>query len=115
MAETLGRLLDDPGRFALRNGADVMLLFNVVLQAAAGFLLPILVIFIVSGLAVSFAQNMPNVVLSRIRPKLSKISPAAGLTRLFGRSGLVEFAKGTFKLVAIGSSRSCCSARPRRR
>ena len=101
MAETLGRLMDDPGRWALRNGADAMLLFNVVLEAAAGFLLPILVIFAVSGLAVSFAQNMPSVVLSRIQPKLSKISPTAGLTRLFGRVGFVEFGKSGFKLFVI--------------
>lgn len=102
MADTLGRLMDDPGGWALRNGADAVLLFNVILQASAGFLLPIFAVFLVSGLAVSLAQNAPSLVLERIKPKLSKISPSAGLKRLFGRAGFVELGKGSFKLLAIG-------------
>ncbi len=102
MADVLTRLLDDPGHWTLRNGADAALLGDVVGEAAARFLLPILVTFAVTGVAVSFAQGMPGVVLGRIQPKLSKISPAAGLARLLGRQGLVEFAKGCAKLAVIG-------------
>jgi flagellar biosynthesis protein FlhB len=36
-------------------------------------------------------------------PKFSKISPASGLKRLFGKQAAVNFAKGIFKLVALGT------------
>jgi flagellar biosynthetic protein FlhB len=38
-----------------------------------------------------------------IKPKLSKISPLAGLKRLFSKQALVNFAKGVIKLVVIGA------------
>ncbi len=102
MADALGRLMEDPGRWSLQNGADAMLLFGELLKAAASLLTPIFIIYLVAGLAVSFAQNTPSVVLDRIFPKLSKISPTTGLKRLVGRTGLIEFAKNSFKLVAVG-------------
>jgi flagellar biosynthetic protein FlhB len=37
-----------------------------------------------------------------LRPTLSKISPAAGLKRLFSRQALVNFAKGLAKLAVVG-------------
>jgi len=37
-----------------------------------------------------------------LRPALSKISPAAGLKRLFSRQALVNFAKGLAKLALVG-------------
>jgi flagellar biosynthetic protein FlhB len=41
--------------------------------------------------------------LEVLAPKLSKISPAAGLKRLFSKQALANFAKGLVKLVLIGS------------
>ena len=38
----------------------------------------------------------------RLKPKLSKISPAAGATRIFGKQAAANFAKGIFKLIALG-------------
>jgi len=38
-----------------------------------------------------------------LAPKLSKISPAAGFKRMFGKQALANFAKGLVKLVLIGS------------
>jgi flagellar biosynthetic protein FlhB len=37
-----------------------------------------------------------------LRPALSKISPAAGLKRLFSRQALINFAKGLAKLAVVG-------------
>ena len=102
MADTLGRLMEDPARWRLENGADAMLLFGVLLKAATSLLMPIFLIYIAAGLAVSFAQNTPSVVLDRIFPKLSKISPTTGLKKLVGKSGLVEFIKSGVKLLAVG-------------
>jgi|SRR5215831_14304866 len=38
-----------------------------------------------------------------LMPKLSKISPAAGFKRLFGKQALANFAKGLVKLVLVGT------------
>ena len=94
----LARLMDNPGGWALRNGADAANLGGAVAGAVATFVVPVFIVFILAGLAVSFAQNMPRVVLSRIAPKLSKLSPMGGLKRLLGRQGLIEFGKALFKI-----------------
>ena len=102
LAETLAHLFEDPARWRLNSGADAGDLAGVLLGAAASFVGPIFAIFLVAGLAVSFAQNAPSVVLDRIAPKLSKISPGTGLSRLVGKDGLVAFGKSLFKLVIMG-------------
>src|SRR5512141_2212029 len=38
-----------------------------------------------------------------LKPKFSKISPAAGFKRIFGKQAAANFAKGIFKLVALGA------------
>jgi flagellar biosynthetic protein FlhB len=38
-----------------------------------------------------------------LKPKFSKISPAAGAKRIFGKQAAVNFAKGVFKLIALGA------------
>jgi flagellar biosynthetic protein FlhB len=38
-----------------------------------------------------------------LKPKLSKISPGAGFKRIFGKQAVANFAKGLFKLVALGA------------
>ncbi|MBE7204023.1 MAG: flagellar type III secretion system protein FlhB, partial [Parafilimonas terrae] len=92
----------DPDRFRLDGAGDAAAVMTAPLGAAAGFLIPIFIVFIVAGLAASFAQNMPSVSLERIQPNFGKLSPMGGFKRLFGRTGLVEFGKGCFKLLAIG-------------
>jgi flagellar biosynthesis protein FlhB len=39
----------------------------------------------------------------QLKPKLSKISPGAGFKRIFGKQAAVNFAKGLFKLIALGA------------
>jgi flagellar biosynthesis protein FlhB len=38
-----------------------------------------------------------------LKPSFSKISPASGLKRIFGKQAAVNFGKGIFKLIALGS------------
>jgi flagellar biosynthetic protein FlhB len=38
-----------------------------------------------------------------LKPKLSKISPAAGAKRIFGKQAAANFGKGIFKVVALGA------------
>jgi flagellar biosynthetic protein FlhB len=38
-----------------------------------------------------------------LKPKFDKISPGAGLKRIFGKQAVANFAKGVFKLIALGA------------
>src|SRR5204863_532638 len=38
-----------------------------------------------------------------LKPKLSKISPGAGFKRVFGKQAAANFAKGLFKVIALGA------------
>ena len=98
---TLKSLIDDPDGFRLSTTADAQNLLTVVGLQAMHFMLPLVLVMIVFGLAASLLQNSPRVVLDRIQPDFSRISPAKGWSRLFGTQGLMEFAKAVFKLVTV--------------
>jgi flagellar biosynthetic protein FlhB len=102
LVPTLKSLLDDPDGFRLSTAADAQNLLTVVGLQAMRFMLPLVIIMIVFGLAASLLQNAPRLVLDRIQPNFSRISPAQGWSRIFGTQGLVEFAKAVFKLVSVG-------------
>lgn len=94
-------LLDDPDGVRLSTAADAQNLLSVVGLHAMRFMLPLVLVLIVFGLAASLLQNSPRMVLERIRPNLSRISPVRGWSRIFGIQGFVEFAKAVFKLVTV--------------
>lgn len=98
---TLTSFLDDPDGFRLSTAADAQNLLTVVGLQAMHFMLPLVLVLIAFGLAASLLQNSPRLVLERIQPDFSRISPAKGWSRLFGSQGLVEFAKALFKLVTV--------------
>lgn len=101
LLDVLSRMLDDPGGWSLRNGGDAALLFRATLESCAIFVGPTLTLILVLGLVASFAQNPPRIVLERLKPDLSRISPASGWSRLLGMRGQIEFGKATFKLAAM--------------
>jgi flagellar biosynthetic protein FlhB len=103
LVPTLKGLLDDPEGFRLGTAADAQNLLSVIGLEALRFMVPLVVILVVFGLAASLLQNAPSFVLERIRPDPSRISPLQGWTRLFGTQGLVEFSKAVFKLVSVGA------------
>lgn len=101
LAATIMTLIDHPGGFALGGSNEALhLLWAISLQMGA-FLIPLIAILTLSGLAAAFFQNAPNLALEQIKPKWSRVSPAAGWKRIFGGSGFVEFGKSLFKFGAI--------------
>lgn len=58
---------------------------------------------VVAAVLASFVQN--GIVFSSepIKPKLEKISPMKGIKRLFSMRSMIEFVKGIFKIIIIGS------------
>ena len=101
LVPTLKGFLDDPDGFRLSTAADAQNLLSVVGLQAMRFMLPLVIVLIAFGLAASLLQNAPRLVLDRIQPNFSRISPAQGWSRIFGAQGLVEFAKAVFKLVSV--------------
>jgi flagellar biosynthetic protein FlhB len=101
MGETLKDLFEQPDQWRLENSTDVVSLSVHLGWAISAFLLPPMLIFIIFGLGSSFAQNMPSMVLERIRPQFSRVSPAKGFGRIYSGPGFVEFGKSIFKILIV--------------
>ena len=69
-------------------------------ELAAG-LLPMLGLLFLAGLAIGALQGRPTLAWARLKPQWKKLNPVAGLTRLFGKQALVEFAKTLAKCTAV--------------
>lgn len=72
-----------------------------LMLAVAEALAPLFGTLILFALLGAALQARPRIVMSRIAPKWSKVSPVAGAKRLFGGRAMVEFGKTLIKLVAV--------------
>jgi flagellar biosynthetic protein FlhB len=68
--------------------------------AAVGIPLAVLMIAAIFG---NMIQHRLVWSVEPLKPQLSKISPAAGIKRLFSSQALVNFAKGLIKLIVVGA------------
>jgi flagellar biosynthetic protein FlhB len=98
---TLIHFLDDPAGWRLERASDVMGLGEIMMIAAARFLLPTVILLMLAGVIASIAQNPPRIVPDRIMPDLSRISIREGFGRIFGPRGWTEFAKNVAKVGAV--------------
>lgn len=98
---SLSKFIDRPETLPVGEDGIGQLLIEIV-QSAGGILFIPFIMFITAIFLSSFVQN--NFVLSvdPIIPKLEKISPMKGFSRLFSMRSLVEFLKSIFKLVVTG-------------
>jgi flagellar biosynthesis protein FlhB len=103
LAGSMMILMDHPGGFSLDGGTDTAALLWAVAGVMAKFLLPIVFMLALAGLAAAFFQHAPTLALDQIRPKWSRVSPAAGWKRIFSPSGMVEFLKSLFKFGAVAT------------
>ena len=109
---SLESFLDHPGSFSVGTAADATAVLSVVAIEAAKVVGPPILVLAIAGIAASFLQNQPQLVVDRIEPKLERISISKGFSRIFGLQGQVEFLKSLFKLsivavagyIALGSS-----------
>lgn len=101
LAESLSQLFANPTKSAFATTADTMKIFAFAGEAATTFLIPIVLILMMAGLVAGFGQGLPRLVGDRIKPKWSKVSPAAGLKRLGGRDGQIEFLKNLAKFTIV--------------
>ena len=101
LAGSLVELFANPTRDPFGTMADTMWVLHQAADASLAFLWPILLLLMIAGLVAGMAQGIPHLVLDRITPKFSKLSPAAGFKRLAGRDGQVEFLKSTAKFIIV--------------
>ena len=83
--------------------ADVASLLAALLGQLAWPLAPLLAGLMIAGAAAGLVQAEPRLVAERVRPQASRVSPAKGWGRLFGRRGLAEFAKSLAKVAVAGA------------
>lgn len=74
-----------------------------LLRGVALLLSPMILLMVLGALAGVALQGEVVVAAERLRPKWSKISPAAGLKRLFSLASFVEFLKSVSKVLAVGA------------
>lgn len=102
MGSFLSIFIEKPEDWLLQRGEDVTLLLRIVFLEV-GKIVGVLMLLLVTGaVAASVLQNTPRMVLERIRPQFSRISPRQGWTRIFGVKGWVEFLKQLGKLLFAG-------------
>ncbi len=85
---------DGPGLLALAQSLEY--------AVAAAIGLPLLMLML-AAIAANMMQHRLVWSGEQLKPKFSKISPAAGAKRIFGKQALANFAKGIFKLAALGA------------
>src|SRR6266702_6280654 len=88
------------------DGAALLQLGNtlgIAVLAAIGVPLLMLMIAAIAGNMIQHRLVWSG---ESLKPKFSKVSPGAGLKRIFGKQAAVNFAKGIFKLVALGDRKS---------
>ena len=85
---------DGPGLLELAKSLEYVLI------AALG--VPVLML-VLAAIAGNLVQHRLVWSAESLKPKFSKISPMAGAKRIFGKQAAANFAKGIFKLVALGA------------
>jgi flagellar biosynthetic protein FlhB len=101
MTRFLSEFLADPAGFDISTRINTTSLLSHIAMQAGLFLWPLFALFLVFGLSAAFLQHPPQLSLERIQPQWSRLSPAKGFTRIFGKQGLVEFGKSLAKFAAI--------------
>lgn len=99
----LMRFVDDPAGFSLSNGSEATQFLWTVAWETGRLMLPAILVLGLFGIASSLFQNTPSLVLERIKPQWSRISPKAGMQRIFGSRGHLEFLRSLFKFLAVGA------------
>lgn len=100
IAVALRPFMDQPHAWSLGNAIDVMELMRYAGLYVLSATLP-LVLAIGAGGLIGSASQSSGLVLERIKPDFSRISPAAGWKRHFGRGALAEGLKAVLKVALV--------------
>lgn len=84
------------------NQNQAIMYLKVASTHAYQLMLPLFMILLATALFVNLVQTKAAFSFKAIQPKGSKINPVNGIKRVFSKRGLVELAKGLFKLLVMG-------------
>ncbi len=102
LSQGLAVFLEDPGAWPLENAEDAIHLFQLIALTIFSFLGVFVAAIFFAGIAASLFQTGPRLLPNRIMPDFSRISPVAGLGRLFSSQALIEALKGVVKIAVAG-------------
>ena len=85
------------------DGAGLLALGNSLGYAVLAAIGVPLLMLMIAAVAGNMIQHRLVWSGESLKPKFSKISPGAGLKRIFGKQAAANFAKGIFKLIALGA------------
>src|SRR6185312_298816 len=85
------------------DGTALLALGNTLGYAVLGAIGVPLLMLMLAAIAGNMNQHRLVWSAESLKPKFSKISPGAGLKRIFGKQAVANFAKGVFKLIALGA------------
>ncbi len=88
--------------YALDGPALLKLMVELGRKVAVVLLIP-LGVLVLAALAGNLIQHKPVFTFEKVKPKFEKISPLAGMKRLFSPTSLVNFVKGIAKLMIVGA------------
>lgn len=101
MARTLQPLLAGADAIPVDRGGELAAALSDLLARVGWATAPVLAALVLAAIIGTVGQNSLVVAAERIKPKFERVSPAAGLKRLFSKQSAVELAKGTLKIVVI--------------
>jgi flagellar biosynthetic protein FlhB len=85
------------------DGTALLQLGNTLGYAVLGAIGVPLLMLMLAAIAGNMIQHRLVWSSESLKPKFNKISPGAGLKRIFGKQAVANFAKGLFKLTALGA------------
>jgi flagellar biosynthetic protein FlhB len=82
--------------------AEAVAMLRSAFAVGLHIVVPLLVASLAAGIAVGQLQTRGNYALKRLKPRLSKLSPAQNWNRVFRTQGVVEVPKAAIKLALVG-------------
>jgi flagellar biosynthesis protein FlhB len=102
LSVTLRGVLSNAHQIALDGPGLLLVLGRIEREVLAAVAIPLVVVMI-AAIFGNMIQHRLVWSAEPLKPQLNKISPAAGIKRLFSSQALVNFAKGLVKLVVVGA------------
>ncbi len=102
MARALVVFFESPHAIAMDPGGIQAWLLELLVRVGLA-MAPVFGLLVFAAIAASLIQVGPIFTAAPMKPSFSKISPMAGLTRLFSMQSTVEFLKGSAKIAIVGA------------
>ena len=101
LARNMQRFLAEPEQMSVQ-GSELMSMMKITVIQTATVLGPLFGMFMLAALAGHLIQGRPVFTTERMKLDLTKLSPWAGLKKMFGFDGWMNLVKGLVKIGIVG-------------